>query len=353
MSDKVNTLVLGVGGNVSQGILKALAISTLPCRVVGACTSPAALGLFTVDHALVSPRAADPSFVPWVLDVCKKERIAAILSGVETVLDVLARNAALIRQETSAIPIVSSPEQLAVANDKVKTCEWLRDHGLHYPLYAASEDQEAVERLRSAVGFPLIAKPRGGKSSEGVVLIRNQKELERFGRQDSYAIEQYLGTPDQEYTAACFSDSSGAVRGCIAFRRELLEGTTVRAEAGAFPEIRQEATAIARELRPFGPCNVQMRLLGSQAVTFEINLRFSGTTPIRARLGFNDVEASIRHYVLNEPAGDLPVIEQGMAVRYWNELYPSVEAVNRLRECRELDSPRRYPSVLEDYGDVG
>ena len=100
MGDQLNILVLGVGGNVSQGILKALAISSLRCRVVGACISPTAFGLFAVDRALVSPRAADPEFLPWLLAVLNKERIAAILSGVEPVLDILARNAPLIRQET-------------------------------------------------------------------------------------------------------------------------------------------------------------------------------------------------------------------------------------------------------------
>ena len=149
MSDKVNILVLGVGGNVSQGILKALAISSLPCRVVGACISPTAFGLFTVDRALVSPFAANPRFVPWLLDVCKKEHIDAILSGVEPVLNVLASNASLIRKETSANPIVSAPDKLAIADDKLKTCEWLRDRGFHYPLFAQAEDLEAVERLSS------------------------------------------------------------------------------------------------------------------------------------------------------------------------------------------------------------
>ncbi|NOG51580.1 MAG: hypothetical protein HND48_20760 [Chloroflexi bacterium] len=36
----LTVLVLGVGGNVSQGILKALALSTLPVRVIGACVGP-------------------------------------------------------------------------------------------------------------------------------------------------------------------------------------------------------------------------------------------------------------------------------------------------------------------------
>ena len=37
--ETINVLVLGVGGNVSQGILKALAASKLQCRVIGGCVS--------------------------------------------------------------------------------------------------------------------------------------------------------------------------------------------------------------------------------------------------------------------------------------------------------------------------
>lgn len=351
IGDKINVLVLGVGGNVSQGILKALAISSLPCKVVGACVSPTAFGLFAVDRAILSPLATDAKFVPWLLNVCKDEGIDVILSGVEPVLKVLARNAALVRQATGAITIVSTPEQLAIADDKLKTCEWLKAQGFHYPRFAAAEDPAAVEDLVDSVSYPLIAKPRNGKSSEGILFIRNRRELDQCQlRADGYVIEEYLGTADEEYTATCFSDIGGVVRGCIAFRRDLLDGTTVRAEAGLFPVVREESIRIATALRPLGSCNMQMRKTGSKAVCFEINLRFSGTTSVRARLGFNDVEACLRHYVMKEPARDLPIVESGIMTRYWNELYVSTDAVEQLRRDGRLESPRAFPSVVEDYG---
>ncbi len=88
-------------------------------------------------------------------------------------------------------------------------------------------------------------------------------------------------------------------------RRDLLEGTTYRAEAD-FPEIRREAVRIAEALKPMGPSNIQLRMHGGRPVCFEINIRFSGTTPIRARLGFNDVEAALNHYVWANPRRTCP-----------------------------------------------
>jgi hypothetical protein len=71
---------------------------------------------------------------------------------------------------------------------------------------------------------------------------------------------------------------------------------------------------------------------------------------MRARLGFNDVEAALRHYVLGEPAVDLPVITQGQALRYWNEIYVAPAAFAQLETRGILAEPASHPVQLEDYG---
>jgi carbamoyl-phosphate synthase large subunit len=159
-----------------------------------------------------------------------------------------------------------------------------------------------------------------------------------------------LGDPAEEYTAGCFSDRDGKVRGVIVMKRDLLEGTTYRAEAGEFPIVRAEAMRIAEALRPMGPCNLQLRLHRGAAVCFEINTRFSGTTPLRARLGFNDVEAALNHYVLGQHASELPVITEGVVLRYWNEAYIMPAAVAEFERRSRLDEPKRFLTYIEDYG---
>ncbi len=348
---KLNVLVLGVGGNVSQGILKALAIGKLSCRVIGACVNSLSFGLYTVDKAYISPPARDPAFTDWLIRVCRTEQVQAILSGVEPVLTVLADQAEKIRAETGALPVVSNAKCLAVGNDKLLTSQWLKDNGFPYPKTADSADSEGVKELVLACGYPLIAKPRWGKGAHGVFQIHSDEGLQSAKARKAYVIQEYLGDPLQEYTVACFSDRESKVRGTMVMRRDLLEGTTYRAEAGLFPEVREQAIRIAEALKPMGPCNIQMRLHQGRAVCFEINVRFSGTAPIRARMGFNDVEATLRHYALGEPAADLPMITKGTALRYWNEMYiNNEEARTRLDERGELDQPKTYKPSIEDYG---
>ena len=339
-------LVLGVGGNVSQGILKALALASRELRVVAACVSHLSTGLYTVERAFLSPFAEDPDFLDWLLAVCEEEGVVAVLSGVEPVLYALAANADLIRARTGAVPVVSEPATLATGADKLATASWLEANGLSAPRSVASGDREAALRLASEVGFPLVAKPRRGKRARGVLDVDDESDLAYAVSRRQYVVQERL--PGPEFTVACFSDRAGAVRGSFAMRRELSEGTTLSAEVGDFPAVREYAERVADRLRPLGPSNVQIRLRDGEPVCHEINVRFSGTAPIRAHLGFNDVEATVLHYALGEDARDLPSITEGMALRYWNEIYVEPAAVKRLEHDRRLDEPRRH-SFVESF----
>lgn len=347
----LNVLVLGVGGNVSQGILKALKKSSLSCRVVGACVSPLSLGLYTTDRAYVSPYANDPRFVDWLFDVCQAEKIDAVLSGVEPVLNVLEKHAAALQQGTGAVCIVSGAAQLQLGADKLLTCQWLQQKGFNYPQYADAADARAVRELIELCGYPLVAKPRGGKSAEGILIALKPGDLDLIAGRPGYVIQQYLGDDETEYTAGCFCDSDGKVRGTIVMRRGLLQGTTVWAEVGDYPAVRAEAERIVAALKPMGPCNVQLRVEDSRPVCFEINVRFSGTTPMRAHFGFNDVEMALRHFVLGEVTPDLPVITSGVALRYWNEMYIDPAALAVMRRNKQLN-PAEYAVHVENYGQI-
>lgn len=349
MSERLTALVLGVGGNVSQGILKALAAGSLDPRVVAACVSPLSAGLYGVDRAYVSPYADDDEFIGWLLGVCEHERVDVVLSGVEPVLVRLAADTELIRQRTGAVVIVSEPEKLEIGDDKLLTASWLAAHGFNAPASVDASDAAGVAALVQRLGYPLIAKPRRGNAARGVAEVRGDDELEHLRRQPGYLIQESLGCPDREYTVGCFSDRDGEVRGAMVIHRGLQEGTTVWARATEHPEVAAEATRIVAELRPRGPCNVQLRLADRGPVCFELNVRFSGTTPIRARLGFNDVEAAVRHYALGEPATDLAAVTEGVALRYWNELYVEPAAVAELERAGRLADPGAH-HVVEDRG---
>lgn len=346
----LNVLVLACGGNVGHGILKSLALSKLPLRVIGADVSEDKPGLYTVDRAYLSPWAADPGFVDWLLNLCRNEKIDAIIGSAEPVLKILAVEQDRIRQETGAVCIVSSAETFAIGDDKLETSCWLARHGFPAPAFADSADTEALAALAERHGFPLIAKPRIGGGSRGQLRVDNASELAILSGRPGYVVQQVVGSSDSEFTVGCFSDRNGALRGTIVMRREMQHGTTVWVEAGEYPEVRDAAECIVLALKPVGPCNLQFRLHDGIPLCFEFQVRFSGTTPLRTRLGFAEVDAALRHFVLGEDIPIMPRIVEGCVARYWNEVYLDPKAIAKLRATGRIDDPPAYRPYVEDYG---
>lgn len=350
LGDPLTVLVLAVGGNVSQGILKALAMSDTPCRVLGADINAPQLGLYTVDKSFISPWAHEDSFFDWLCGICREESVNAILSGAEPVLKALAARKQEIQAASGAVCVVSEADVIELGEDKYLCSQWLDSQGFAAPRYAVPEEPGAVDALVEACGFPLIAKPRIGGGARGLMTVSDARDLEYVCGKPGYLLQEHVGADDLEYTVGCFCDKEGALIGSIAMRRVLLSGTTYRAVLGDFPEVRAEAERIALALLPMGPCNVQLRMTDRGPVCFEINPRFSGTTPIRAHYGFNEVDAALRHFVLDEEDVTLPLVTEGLALRYWNEMYIDPAAHAALEQNGTLESPRAYPLRVEDYG---
>ena len=324
---KLTILLLGVGGNVSQGILKAIrgydfAKENVEIHVIGACISPESVGLYMCDQACISPYANDPGFLDWVITLCNKQKVDLILTGVEENIIALQRGIRELKTRTKAIFVASPLEMLEIGQNKYLTCEWLKDNGCRYPQYCRLDDWDAVKELVQKVGFPMIAKPCHGKGSGGVHFLTDIDALKALGTSEDYVLQECVGTAADEYTVGCYCDKNGQLVESIVMHRRLGHGSTMAAEVVEDAEIRKEAEKICKAFHPGGPLNIQMRKdKDGRAVCFELNVRFSGTTPIRAHFGYQDVAALIKEYCLDEDIKECFRVQKGVVYRYTNEFY--------------------------------
>lgn len=342
LMNKVNVLLLGVGGNVSMGILTALRLSSIPCRIVGACISPESLGLYYCDAAYVSPYAIEEGFSQWVVNICNKENIDIILTGVEENILALEANRAFLEANTRALFVASDYKHLKIGLSKYETAMWLKDNNCNYPKSADMRNSNEVQALIDEVGFPLIAKPNSGKGANGLFLASSERDLESIKGMD-YCLQQLLGDNQSEYTIACYVDKHGTQQDMLIMHRRLKNGTTFMAEICQDDAIYEECYRICEAFHPKGPLNIQLRMDHGVPVCFELNVRFSGTTPIRARWGYNDVEALIKEYLFDEEVHFYPR-KEGKAYRYYNEAFIDVgmqgELVEKgyVTECGRFDN---------------
>ncbi len=318
----LNILVLGISGNVSQGILKVLRYSQIECHIIGACVNINTIGDLWCDEVIGCPYANDENFINWLINVCQSKDVDLLLTGVEENLYIISKNIEFIKKQTKTVCIVSDYEKIVIGQDKLLTCKWLKENGFNYPLYAESGNKEAVNSLVEKVGYPLIAKPRKGKGSHGIFKVKNYQDLEKFFNFNNYVIQQCIGNDDMEYTVGCYYDKRGNSIAPIVMQRWLNDGATWKAQVIFDKNIKDECQKICKAFKPMGPMNIQLRLDNNERpVPFELNVRFSGTTPMRTHFGFRDVEAVIREYFENKSIKDLFNVKLGKAFRYVNEVY--------------------------------
>ena len=324
----INVLVV-LDGRVTTcsgpGTIKALKMSAIDCTIHTAAPDPGYGPLYLGDRVAVCPDTGGDGFFQWLVDCCREHRIDVVLCDASDFIGIAARRADLER--ASGARILVQPEAvIAIAENKLRTGRWLDENGFAHPAFAPGDDVAAVAALVRDHGYPLIAKPYVGRGSSGMAILRNHEDLSRATQRPDMLIQQHVGTDDTEYTVNCFVDRDGKVRGLFSFRRRLWMGMSVHCVVDRNESVLALAEAIAIAIGARGSTNVQLRLHEGAPVCLEINARFSGTTAMRASLGYNDLEHAFAHFVFDEPATSLPVITEGVALRYVEEIYPDTPA---------------------------
>lgn len=334
----LTVLVTGAGALLGQGILRSLRASRLDLRIVTADPDPRAAGHWLGDVALLIPPAVDPRYITRIEQIIADEQVAVVLVGTDVELAALAEARPALEARHRVRIVVSPPNVVEIADDKWLTALFFKSAGMAFPRSALVSEPDSVHRLIAELGLPLFAKPRRGARSIGARVLRNTSDVERALAEPGLVVQELLPETDGEYTAGCLV-IAGRCEGIVVLRRDLRDGNTYRAYSDdacdAFiPFVRRAAEALS----PDGPCNFQFRIRGGEPVVFEINSRFSGTTPIRALFGFNEVEHLLRHLLDGVP---IPAVQlrRGLVLRTTSDLFVEQPVFDALRAHGRLEAP--------------
>lgn len=312
MSNTTKVLVTGAGALLGQGVIKSLHLAETDYYIIAVDPDPRSVGLYWADKHYLVPMATDSRYLGSICRVIEKERPDAVLIGTDVELMILAENREGIEADYNTHVIVSSPEVIQIADDKWLTYNFLKDNGFPFPKSALDRDE--------VPGFPLIVKPRIGARSVGVHRVETLHDLDHaLSIVDNPIIQEDVSTPDKEYTSGVIV-FDGVAKAVITMRRDLKDGNTYRAYTIPDSPFDPMLLKMAEALGGTGPLNFQFRDDGGVPKVFEINARFSGTTPIRAHVGLNEVDQIIRHVVLGEKIVQNKV-QHITALRYWEEQY--------------------------------
>jgi carbamoyl-phosphate synthase large subunit len=343
---EVRVMVTGVGGGShGEQILKALRLAETGYHVVGSDLSPYSSGLAKVDEPCLMPPASDPEYVDTLLRVCRMREVEVLFHGSEPELKAISAARDRFAEAGIFVPI-NPPEVIDTCLDKVATMKRLRELGFTVPEFAAVGSVEEAEAFEC---LPAVLKPSvGGGGSANLFLVQTREELAACAGQllagfDEFIAQEYVGRPEDEYTVGVLSDMDGKVINSIAIRRQIMSALSNRikvrnrsgrdelgpvlaissgvsqGEVVAASEITERCEAIAAALGATGSCNIQCRVVDGEVYPFEINPRFSGTTSLRAMVGYNEPDVLVRKHLLGEEIEPHFTYRHGVIVRSLEE----------------------------------
>ncbi len=324
----IKVLISGAGGDVGQGVLKALAASQLDIELYATCISAHSSWLHAADiHGFIAPPSADAGYVDYLIRLIQRFGIQAYFPTVDSEIVKIAQAKARIESETGAAVFVDEPARVSICDDKFQTAEFLRQHGFAYPASAVASE-ERVRDLVVRLGYPLIAKKRSGKGSQHVRVVRSEAELAPHLGDPNFVVQEWLDPAAGEYTSGIYLGDDGQVKGACTFRRQLKAGSTFIAERIVDPVLEAPLEDMARALG-MKYLNVQSMRRGHELVPFEFNGRLSGSTAMVARL-FNAPEMFLRERLLGERLERIDNPARFVAMRYYEEIYATPDQIDDL-----------------------
>jgi carbamoyl-phosphate synthase large subunit len=323
----IKVLVTGAGGGgIGEQVIKCLKLSELKYHVIATDVTHISRATTEADEFVLVPLAADTNYISFILDTCLHKKIQVVVPGSEIELKVFSAHRAEFEQHAIAL-LINSAAIIDICLDKNKTSRFLDENGFLSPSSFAISEEKQLDTIDL---FPLVLKPSvGGGGSVNTMIVQNKEELKVFGQfllkqYKEFIAQAYVGDPQSEYTVGVFSLDNETIVDSIVLRRNILSGlgakTKVLNQTGntalgkylaissgisqgeiiRHALISETCEAIAIKLGSVGPLNVQCRLVGNQVYIFEINPRFSGTSPMRALAGFNELDIAIKNKVLKQ-----------------------------------------------------
>ncbi|MDO6595879.1 ATP-grasp domain-containing protein [Oceanihabitans sp. 2_MG-2023] len=317
-----NVGVTGTGSLIGQGIIKSIQNSEYSknYRLVGFDYFKDTVGSFWCENNYVLPdilkkEVTEQDWLDLLVKLIIKEKLDILFIGVDFELPILATEREAIKKLTGCHVIVSDKRVIDIGNDKYLTYKFLKENNLNYP------ETHLVDGLDfSSLKYPLIIKPRVGARSIGVYKVESEADLrDKIKKVDNPVIQELVGNDDTEYTCGVifFGDE---LKAQIPLRRTLKAGNTAVSEySSSFSEkINEYVAQIAVKLKPFGSCNLQLRVDNNGIPKlFEINPRHSGTTYMRSLFGHNEVIYTLKYLLEKEETSF--TLKEGKALRYYEE----------------------------------
>lgn len=272
-------------------------------KVVATDMQLSAPAVQVADVKIQVPAVYDPKYIDITLNICKVQKIDALLCLNDLELPILAENKKRF-EDIGVRVIVSDPEVIDIAFDKYKTAQWVESIGLNAPKTYVTLASAKEALAKGEIAFPLFMKPRWGSGSIGLETIDDMEELDIYYHLlmkkikktilatasvgDEYIMIQEKLTGN-EFGLDVMNDLDGNnVAVSVKQKLAMRAGETDKAITVDLPEVREMGASIGHNLKHIGNLDVDiMQRANGDYCVLELNPRFGGGYPFSYEAGAN------------------------------------------------------------------
>ena len=272
------------------------------------CTNSSELStaLSVGDKSYISPMIYEETYIPFLLEICKKEKINILVSLFDIDLPILAYNKDKF-ENLGVKLILSDLSIIEVCNDQYKMNKFLKNNFFDTIYTGLSiEDEYIKNNISSEKKF--ILKPRWGMGSLGIYISDEYEEAKYFYKKIRKDIDKsylrYEAKQDiensiliqeliegKEYGLDIVNDLEGnhiitVVKEKLAMR----SGETDIAKIVHFPLLEDFGKRIADKTRHIANMDLDLILNDKGIFVIDMNARFGGGYPFTHKAGVNIVK---------------------------------------------------------------
>lgn len=256
-------------------------------KVIATDMSELAPAVYEADKFYKVPRMTDEGYIDVVFDICKKEKINAVLTLIDPELSLLAENKDKFAELGVAV-IGSEYELCERALDKMLMYNWLKEHD--YNCAKSYDNKEAFYKDLNAgkIDFPVFVKPIRGSASIAISKVNDRETVDLlFAQTEGLMVQEFL--KGQEIGADCYIDMISHEVVSIFTKKKLLmrAGETDKAVSFKDPNLFNLIEKFALESGWNGQIDIDIFEIDGEYYISEVNPRFGGGYPHAYECGCN------------------------------------------------------------------
>lgn len=296
---EINILILSVGtrNKIVQYLKKALTDQegNRLGSVIATDMSNIAPAIYEADKYYQVPRMMASDYMEVIFDICRKEKITAILSLIDPELSLLAKH----EKEFAALSVKvigSSYELCEMSLDKIQMYEWLTTHGYKTAKSYTDKSVFFKDIELGKIYYPVFVKPVRGSASLAISKVNDKETIELlFAHADNLMIQEFLD--GQEIGADVYIDMlSGEVVSIFTKRKIVMRaGETDKAVSFKDEKLFCLINRFVKEAGYRGQIDIDIFEIGGDYYISEVNPRFGGGYPHAYECGCNHMDLIVNN----------------------------------------------------------